>query len=224
MSKKFKPMKSCKLSKRERVPAKETKLKREVETTTLDEDELGGDEQFSIIGSNKDISRQAIMELQKKFIGFLRYGDCVRKAMYAQTILGVGELALGEMYASSICGGGGFGYAFNPPRELHAWLDLGNGEILDMALAGVIQNSMRLLPELIFHEPVILCGKPPYWAKYQAEELSDEYREVLQSDRLKIEEEINVVQSMTGQGLELAETFEGGMIFERDITEGFGNS
>ena len=62
-----------------------------------------------------------------------------------------------------------YGFDYNPPNELHAWLDV-DGYVLDLSLPGVILRGLNLADEqgpfLKGREPAILFGPPPDWILY----------------------------------------------------------
>jgi hypothetical protein len=63
-----------------------------------------------------------------------------------------------------------FGFDWNPPWEVHIWLEWGK-DIIDLALPGVILRGMNTYDEygpiLTGREPVILVGTCPDWILYE---------------------------------------------------------
>lgn len=79
-------------------------------------------------------------------------------------------LCLGAIRVWSTGGTSSYGHDFNPPREFHSWIEVGNS-IIDLALPGVIIRGTRLYDDvgqvLTGRTPVILAGRPPLWLQYK---------------------------------------------------------
>lgn len=98
-----------------------------------------------------------------------RYYDCIRKALIVAKELNQDSIRLGSLMVQSTEKGVAYGYAYNPPIELHAWVQI-NKNIIDLALPGTIEKGLKTRDDigffLIGREPIILAGLPPVWAKY----------------------------------------------------------
>jgi hypothetical protein len=139
--------------------------------TTIDKDRdatLTGEEQYPIIGSA--VPEEIVRIILTHYKGLNRYWDCIKKAQIASEILGRGEVWLGAAMVASSDWLSSYGHYWNPPFELHAWVELGNGLIFDAALPGLIQKGMETCdhvgPALTGREPVILAGFPTRWMYY----------------------------------------------------------
>jgi hypothetical protein len=103
-----------------------------------------------------------------------RYYDCIQKAKITAEYLGIKEIHLGSLMIESTESGVYYGYLYNPPLELHAWVQLDTA-IIDFALAGTIEKGLitkdEVGPFLVCREPVILAGTPAPWMHYQTYEI-----------------------------------------------------
>ena len=126
---------------------------------------LKGDELWLINGTYP-IPITKIMQACK---GLNRYWNCLEKAQIVQTILGKGDVIVGDLKVVSGDFKSEYGFDFNPPYEFHSWLEV-EGAIIDIALPGVIEKGLTTHdeygPYLVGREPVILAGKPESWMKY----------------------------------------------------------
>lgn len=105
-----------------------------------------------------------------------RYYDCIAKAKWIATHLGLADIHLGSLMVDSTEKGVAYGYAYNPPLELHAWVQVGS-YIIDFALAGTIEKGLNTKDEygpfLVGRTPVVLAGTPAPWMHYQTYEIVD---------------------------------------------------
>jgi hypothetical protein len=144
-------------------------------TTLFDEDsqEIMTGEMYEIY---PNISTPVIKEIQQKIIDakLNRYFDCIQKAKIAAIHLGIPAIRLGSLFVDSTEVGVQYGYNYNPPLELHAWVQIDNN-VIDFALAGTIEKGLKTKDEfgsfLIDRKPIILAGTPPPWVHYQTHEI-----------------------------------------------------
>lgn len=112
-----------------------------------------------------------------------RRWDCINKACLAirelsneergQLVLHIGScFVLSEKTASS------YGYAYNPPLEIHAWaFSSKQGVVYDLALPGVVLSGLSMSDEIGPYlqdvEPVVIAERVvdmPQWVRYVAYE------------------------------------------------------
>ena len=138
-----------------------------------DEPVLTGEELYPLVGSA--VPTETIHDIQKQLKGMRRHWHCIPKAQAAQRILGAGVVVVGELMVWRVDMMGSYGYFFNPPYEVHSWLVLGKGGILDVALPGVIEMGLITAdadgPILEHRSPVILNGRPEPWMAYRHKEI-----------------------------------------------------
>lgn len=120
-----------------------------------------------------------VKAIERKCRGLMVYWNCIEKARVAWRHLRVGRVVVGSLMVRSGNNTSAYGHHFNPPFELHAWLDLDGGNILDMGLPGVIAKGLKLRdkdgPILIKRRAIILNGQPIDWLHYEeAEEIGGE--------------------------------------------------
>ena len=127
---------------------------------------MKGDEKYPLIGNQSEISVVNSMIAECK--GLPLYAGCLEKAIIAQRYFG-GTIFVGAMKVVSADGNSTYGFDFNPPTELHAWVSIEKG-IIDLSLPGVIMRGMKLRDEigpfLVGRDPSILFGIPPEWLIY----------------------------------------------------------
>ena len=108
-----------------------------------------------------------------------RYYDCIKKAKIVAEELDIKYIHFGSLKVESTEKGVMYGYSYNPPLELHAWLQLdskiNNTIIIDFALAGTIEKGLITKDDigyfLIDREPIVLAGKCPSWLHYKTYEI-----------------------------------------------------
>lgn len=145
--------------------------------STLLEDEdkiLTGEESWPILGDTVD--EKKVAEVIKRCAGMNRIWECIPKAKMCREVLGKGIVAMGSLMVTSGDLKSEYGFYFNPPFELHAWVFLPpeKGEraaIVDVALPGIIEKGLTthdtVGPYLVNRDPVVLAGRPPTWLRYQ---------------------------------------------------------
>lgn len=138
-------------------------------TNITDKDEkLTGNEKYDIIGNA--IPELAINNIIEKCAGLNKYWNCMEKAHIARETLGFGYVVFGSLTVWSYDYRSSYGYLWNPPFEFHAWVNLGAGHILDIALPGVIEKGLNIYddisPALVGREPLILNDIPQRWMEY----------------------------------------------------------
>ncbi len=122
------------------------------------------------------ISERTAMEVLQTFfeLKLNRYYACIQKAKIAATRLGIGHIHIGSLMVDSYEEGVMYGYLYNPPLELHAWVEI-DTKIIDFALAGTIEKGLatkdEVGPFLINRKPIILAGVRPPWAHYTTHEI-----------------------------------------------------
>ena len=141
--------------------------------TFLDDNEvMTGKEKYPVIG--KAISNNQAKKIILKCKGLKLYWDCIDKAKRAQEILKRGKVVFGSCTIWSGDWQSNYQFLFNPPYELHSWLELENGQIIDIGLAGAILKGSILRddigPFLVNRKPKILAGYPPKWIEYKVYE------------------------------------------------------
>jgi len=129
---------------------------------------MNGDEQYPLIGNKSRVAIVNSMIAECK--GLPLYAGCLEKAIIAQKYLG-GTIFIGAMKAISEDGTSTYGFDFNPPTELHAWVEV-QGLTVDLSLPGVIMRGLKLRDEigpfLEGRTPSVLFGIPPEWLLYSA--------------------------------------------------------
>lgn len=103
-----------------------------------------------------------------------RYYACIQKAKIVANHFRISHIHLGSLMLDSAEEGVSYGYHYNPPLELHAWVQVYTS-ILDFALPGTIEKGLNTKddvgPFLIGREPVILAGEPAPWMHYVTHEI-----------------------------------------------------
>lgn len=103
-----------------------------------------------------------------------RYYACIEKAKIVADYLGIPNIHLGSLMVESTENGVMYGYYFNPPLELHAWVQDGF-DIIDLAVAGTIELGSKTKDDvgyfLIGREPVVVAGTPPPWLHYTTKQV-----------------------------------------------------
>ena len=133
---------------------------------------MTGEERYPVLGSLLNKVQANI--LLKRSKGFQLYGDCLRKAATVYEFITSWEskvtISMGQLFVQDP-DGTQYGFSYNPPFELHAWVDVA-GLIIDLALPGVILRGKNMRDDHGFFlsntEPVILAGGVPYWLYYDA--------------------------------------------------------
>lgn len=138
---------------------------------TLDANEkMTGEEMFSMIGGIEDLDIAPFIQACK---GLNPYWNCLEKAIIVQKGMQSGHVVMGSLYVWNDKMNAQYGYAWNPPKEFHAWWQPNlskKAPIIDIALPGVIAKGSTIRDEqgliLTGREPVILAGYPPFWLEY----------------------------------------------------------
>lgn len=129
---------------------------------------MKGDERYPLIGNQSSIEMYVVNNMMPVCKGLPLYAGCLEKAIIAQKYIG-GEIILGSMKVISADGTTTYGFDFNPPNELHAWVKV-QGCVLDLSLPGVIMRGLKsrdaIGPFLEGRTPSILFGIPPEWLIY----------------------------------------------------------
>lgn len=127
-----------------------------------------GDELYEIYGHL--LCPNQLKEIYSRCVGLKKYRDCIEKASHVLSYFQKGLIAYGSCYVHGT-DGGNYGYEFKPPFEGHAWVDMGDGQIIDVAVPGVIEEASNLKDEhgpfLVGRSPVVVAGIPPDWIKYK---------------------------------------------------------
>lgn len=144
------------------------------------------DDTFPAIGSF--ITQE---EIDKAFEYFYRTKlkrkwDCINKAKYAIKELsnkerGLLELHIGSCFVLSEKTNSSYGYAYNPPLEIHAWaFSRKQGVVYDLSLPGVILSGLSMSdeigPYLSEVEPIVVAEivpKIPPWIRYRVADMRD---------------------------------------------------
>jgi len=130
---------------------------------------LDGSEQWPVIGNA--LSEQQLASINFQMVGLTRHWNCETKVKIVLDVIGSGFVVIGSMYVLSPNNYGEYGFEFNPPFEFHAWVQLLNNDIVDVALPGVIEKGLNtsdhIGPMIINREPAILAGRPPDWLQYK---------------------------------------------------------
>jgi hypothetical protein len=142
------------------------------------EEVMTGDERYPVIGSL--LKRSKFEEICKsQFKGLYTYADCVDKNHRGRealteipTALVIGAVRVWDKY-----GRGCYGFDYNPPQEIHAWLvpiEFPRA-IIDFSLPGLILRALKFEdhegPIVGGRTPAYLAGPPPKWLQYQAVEI-----------------------------------------------------
>lgn len=142
------------------------------------ESSMTGDESFPVIGSL--IKRSRFSDICKlRFPGLYSYADCI-----AKNTLGSEELSdiptmliIGAVRVWDKFGRGCYGFDYNPPHEIHAWLTPieSPNVIIDFSLPGLVQRALKFCdhegPIVGGREPSYLAGTPPSWLQYKPVEI-----------------------------------------------------
>ena len=138
-------------------------------------------ETFKAFGSfiSEEEIKAAFDYFQRK--GYRRKWDCIRKAQWAIQELsnkerGLLQLHIGSCFVLSVKTASSYGYAYNPPLEIHAWaFSRRQGVVYDLALPGVILSGLSMSddigPYLEDVEPVVMAQHVPLlppWIQYKA--------------------------------------------------------
>jgi hypothetical protein len=127
----------------------------QIANTVWDSKELCGEREcYPIIGSL--LSR---VEAERCFKVFYerklkRSWDCINKAIITANLLenearGKMEVHIGSCYVFSEEVVSSYGYAYNPPLEIHAWaFSMKQGAIYDLAMPGVVLSGKELEDEI----------------------------------------------------------------------------
>lgn len=103
-----------------------------------------------------------------------KYYSCIEKAKITATYMGIRDIHFGSLMVESTEDSSFYGYAFNPPFELHAWVQTHNA-IIDLALAGTIEKGLITKDDVGYYltgrKPIALAGTPPLWARYTTFEI-----------------------------------------------------
>lgn len=143
------------------------------------EETMTGNEMYPIVGKQLEniiplILGQKIKQVMESLAGMNRYWDCIEKAFTACKVFGGGQVVVGSLLIDSADGQSTYGFLFNPPLEIHAWVQGPKGIIIDCALPGIIEKGMKcndhIGPYLVGREPCILFGRPLEWMHYDAME------------------------------------------------------
>lgn len=144
----------------------------QVANTAFDDNRLcHRDDYYKSVGSL--ITEDEIRSLLYIFSlwGFKAHWDCLVKAQAACAYLSGKErgqlvLHIGSLFVISEKNNSSYGYAYNPPLEIHAWaFSKKQGAIYDLALPGVIKSGLEasdeLGPYLVGVEPVVMAERVP---------------------------------------------------------------
>lgn len=156
-------------------------------TTVFDEDsqQIMTNESYPLYsyGSNPIINKDDADALLQLFVKLKlnRFYDCIEKAKRVAKYFNIRSIHLGSLMIDSDESGVSYGYLYNPPLELHAWVQIYNNiinnyyNIIDFALPGTIEKGLitkdEVGPFLVNREPVILAGTPANWMHYKTYEI-----------------------------------------------------
>ena len=167
-------------------------------TTLFDEDaqELMTDKMYPLYSHNapplinEDDAAKAIFVFCNQKLN--RYYACIEKAKIVANYFGIDVIHLGSLWVESTEDGVMYGYAYNPPLELHAWVEVDVG-IIDFALAGTIEKGLmtkdNIGPFLINREPIILAGIAPPWLHYKT-------HQVITVDNVNVLEDVEHIKNL----------------------------
>jgi hypothetical protein len=133
---------------------------------------MTGKENYEILGNL--LTKDQVGQLMYACTNTILTADCVKKACITKAHLQDNnwKIAMGAIRVFSKDMLSTYGHDFNPPKELHCWLEK-EDKIIDIALPGVIIRGLRACDELgSFLEgrtPVILAGESPDWVIYKTE-------------------------------------------------------
>ncbi len=133
---------------------------------------MTGDERYPIIGDLLSVEKADM--ICSMFKGLFLTGSCVEKNSIASHVIGGAKvLVVGAMRVLSADGRSAYGFDWNPPTELHAWIQEGDS-VIDLSLPGVIIRGMMTSDEegpfLVGLTPAILAGPVPDWLIYEPKE------------------------------------------------------
>lgn len=135
---------------------------------------MTGHEKYEVVGDL--VSRKMSDSIIERFAGKKMYADCIEKNVIAAKMLPFPTIMmLGSLYVFDPNGGNGsYGFEFNPPFELHAWLKpvaRAGVAVLDFALPGVILRALKAEDEeghiVSGIEPFVMAGQPPSYLMYR---------------------------------------------------------
>ena len=143
---------------------------------------MTGEESYPVIG---DAMHQRFADAMMRICkGTMLHADCLEKAVrmaYYGPFNTAGTIALGALTIDSEDFKSTFGFAYNPPLEMHAWNIFGGEFIIDLSLPGAILRGMNsrdeVGPFLVGREPAILAVRNgqeiPQWLHYEVKEIHD---------------------------------------------------
>ena len=138
-----------------------------ITTFSQDSPRVTGKEVYPVLGDL--LSTKKAKEIQLEMKGLLLHWDCIAKAKIAQRYFG-GVVVVGSLMVVSGDYKSEYGYYFNPPFELHAWVQF-EESIIDVALPGVIEKGLTTCdavgPFLVDRKPIILAASSPAWLRYE---------------------------------------------------------
>jgi hypothetical protein len=147
----------------------------------FDKERMTGKEQYEIIGNL--LNKEQLACLIYACTDCILTANCVEKACITKAHTSSGllvkqdnwKIAIGSIKIFSKDMQSTFGHNFNPPNELHCWLENDKKEIIDIALPGVIIRGLRAKDELgsflAGRTPVVLAGEAPNWIIYKTENI-----------------------------------------------------
>ena len=135
---------------------------------------LTGKENYPIIGNGSVELKKEVKRVFKLAKGLRKYWSCNEKAILIQKEIG-GHVIIGSHYVWSSDFKSQYGFEYNPPYEFHAWVELSDNTIIDIALPGVIRTGLELRdevgPYLTGRKPVIFVGSEvPNFLVYDGKE------------------------------------------------------
>ena len=138
-----------------------------MKSITPDDPLLVGTEYYMVEGY--DITPEEYALIVPALKGLKRHWSCLEKAIITHSILNRGVIVLGSLFVTSGDHQSEYGYAFNPPYEFHAWVQL-QDTVIDVALPGVIEKGLLerdcIGAFLVERSPVVLAGVPLDWMRY----------------------------------------------------------
>ena len=167
-------------------------------TTLFDEDaqELMTDKMYPLYShkSKPIIAEIQANKLTKIFVEqkLNRFYACIEKAKIVANYFSIDVIHLGSLMVESTEDGVSYGYLYNPPLELHAWVEIVDN-IIDFALAGTIEKGLmtkdNIGPFLINREPIILAGIAPPWLHYKT-------HQVITVDNVNVLEDVEHIKNL----------------------------
>lgn len=142
------------------------------------DERMTGEEKYSVFSNDEKpyLSQETANAFIKIFgrYNLRKHFSCLEKAMIVAEALDREMVNIGSLFVDSTEAGVNYGYAYNPPLELHAWV-IKEGYTIDFAIAGTIEKGLMMRDEIGYflkdRTPVVVAGIPAPWMHYNTNEI-----------------------------------------------------